>query len=612
MKPRERSDTGANIRDIGSPMKTETNPQDTSQHTATAWFGRWLAWAEIAILAVSALFATLVTRGDLSMDAISYFQLSEAIHSHNWAALVNGYWTPGYAFLLSIGQSVTRAGIEREWPIARITNLFVFASFLASAYFLVKTLSPAANNAPLEPEDGSVRLTRTSLWIFGLAMVIELAIGAYDVTRINPDIFVGALFLLVAAYLIKLGQHARIRYNIILGVLCGVGYLAKAVFFPLTLILIASLGFLGTQRKKAITGAILTALIFAAIGGPYILVLSRSKGHFSYSDAGHLNYIWLVDGFPRPPQLPVANGTVDLQQLGLKHPVRVLRTDPFVASFDGPVPGSYPPWTDASYWLDGVKVPFRPLDFIKRALVNVKNLLAIPGSFPFSTGCLIALVFAGWTSTSWRKSVRSYWPAFLLSIATFAIYMVVEVDIRYVATAALVLFVLVLSSLRFSADSLSKLSIPMLLLALFIGVSIRQTTALLPDLVNAAKKGALASSLSQHPSWLQPDVEQANAFRDLNVAAAGSTVACIGTNDCDSYWLRLAQLKVISQAVYPLGQIHQFWQLDPSVQQEILGQLASTGARIAISTSELDAPLPEGWMRLGDSNVVVRRIEPKP
>ena len=256
-------------------------------------------------------------------------------------------------------------------------------------------------------------------------------------------------------------------------------------------------------------------------------------------------------------------------------------------------------------------MPFRPLDFIKRALVNVKNLLAIPGSFPFSTGCLIALVFAGWKTTPWRNSFRRHWPALLISIATFGIYMVIEVDIRYVATAALVLFILVLSSLRFSAAALSKLSVPMLLLALFIGVTIHQATAMLPDLVNAAKKGAVASSLSKHPAWMQPDVEQANAYRNLNLSAPGANVACIGTNDCDNYWIRLAQLKVISQAVYAPAELYRFWQLDSGVQQDILAQLASTGATVAFSTSERNAPLPEGWQRLGASNVVVRRIEPR-
>jgi hypothetical protein len=593
-------------------MKTEINRLGASEETATAWFGQWLAWAEIVLLAMSALFATLFTRGDQSMDAVSYFELSSSIHLHNWAAVVNGYWTPGYAFLLSIGRAIAHAGIEREWPVARFTNLLIFAFFLASAYILVKTLCPAATNTPLEATDGNVRLSRTSVWIFSLAMAVELSVGAYDVTRINPDILVGALFLLVVAFLIKLGRHPSIWYYAAIGLLCGVGYLAKAVFFPLTLILIVSLCFFGAQRKKAVTGAILTALVFAAIGGPYILVLSRSKGRFSYSDAGHLNYIWLVQGFPRPPLLPVVNGTVDLQHLGLKHPVHILRTDPFVATFSGPIDGSYPPWTDASYWLDGVRVPFRPFDFIKRVLVNIKNLLAIVGSFPFSTGCLAALVFAGWKTTPWRNSLCRCWPAFLISIATFTIYMAVEVDIRYVATAAMVLSLLIVSCLRFSTASLAKMSVPMLLLALVTGVTIRQATVMLPALVDSAKKGDTLSSLAMHPNWLQPDLAQADAFHSLNLSSPGGKVACIGTNDCDSYWIRLAGLKVVSQAVYPLGQIHRFWQLDPGVQQEILAQLASTGAKVALSSSELDAPLPDGWFRLGESNVVVRPLDPKP
>src|SRR4051812_12850453 len=171
-------------------MKTVINRPEKLEQTTTTRFGRWLAWAEIAVLTVSSLFVTFITFGDRSMDAISYFDLSESIHSHRWATLVNGYWTPGYAFLLSMGRSIANAGIEREWPLARITNLFVFAFFLAAAYFLVRTLSPATNHYPLEPAEGNVRLSRTSLWVFTLAMVIELSTGGYDVTRINPDILV--------------------------------------------------------------------------------------------------------------------------------------------------------------------------------------------------------------------------------------------------------------------------------------------------------------------------------------------------------------------------------------------------------------------------------------
>jgi len=41
-------------------MKTEANPVDAWQKTATPWFGKWLVWAEIAVIAISALFAAFV------------------------------------------------------------------------------------------------------------------------------------------------------------------------------------------------------------------------------------------------------------------------------------------------------------------------------------------------------------------------------------------------------------------------------------------------------------------------------------------------------------------------------------------------------------------------
>ena len=40
------------------------------------------------------------------------------------------------------------------------------------------------------------------------------------------------------------------------------------------------------------------------------------------------------------------------------HPTRQIMTHPPVFEFDGPVPGTYPPWTDPSYWNEGVHPRF--------------------------------------------------------------------------------------------------------------------------------------------------------------------------------------------------------------------------------------------------------------
>lgn len=580
---------------------------------APAQLGKWLLLAELILLFVSAVFAVMFTRGDSSMDAVSYFEISDAIHHHQWSAMVNGYWTPGYAILLSAGRSITHGGADREWPVARFTNLFLLGFFVAAVLYLVKTLrAETSRSAQLtEPFDDGARLSRLGLSVAAVATIIELLCNAYDATRINPDILVGALFILVVAFLNKLQTRPRFWHYFALGLLCGIGYLAKTIFFPLTFVVIAAICFIGPKRGKAIAGALVAALVFSALAGPFVAALSRSKGHFSYGDSGHLNYIWLVNGFPRPPLLSITDGKVDTVQLGLKHPVTVLQTDPFIASFAGQIDGTYPLWTDASYWLDGVKVPFSLKAAIARFLVNIKNLFEILGDLVLSTAIVIALVFAGWRGTRWGSSLLQHWPVLLVSTAMIGAYMAVEVDTRYIATALLVLYLVVLSSLRFPDEARLRAGIPTLLLALFAALALRQTALTLPVVVDAAKKHAAMSAFTTRPYWMRPEIEQAEAFHALDISAPYTTVACIGSNDCDNYWLRLAGLHVISQAYYGLGEIHRYWELSPERQQQVLRQLAATGATIAVSTSEMNAPLPAGWTRLGGSDVVVMPLNYK-
>jgi hypothetical protein len=578
-----------------------------------ARLGKWLLLAELILLLISAIFAVMFTRGDSSMDAISYFEISDAIHHHQWSTMVNGYWTPGYAILLSAGRHLAHAGAAREWPVARFTNLFLLALFVAAVLYLIKTLCPEGSKGGLLTDaiDDGARLSRLGLSVVAVATIIELSGNAYDATRINPDILVGALFVLVVAVLNKLQMRPKIWHYFALGLLCGIGYLAKAIFFPLTLVVIAAVCFIGPKRGKAIAGALVATLVFSALAGPFIAALSRSKGHFSYGDSGHLNYIWLVNGFPRPPLLPVTDGKVDTVQLGLKHPVTVLETNPFIASFGGQIDGMYPLWTDASYWLDGVKVPFSLKAAVARFLVNIKNLFEILGDLILSTAIVLALVFAGWRETRWRSALLQHWPGLLVSIAMIGAYMAVEVDTRYIATVLLVLYLVVLSSLHFPDTAGLRTGIPTLLLALFAALALRQTASTLPVIVDAAKKHAITSAFTARPYWMRPEIEQAEAFHALGISAPNTTVACIGSNDCDNYWLRLAGLHVISEAYYGLGEIHRYWELSPERQQQVLRRLAGTGATIAISTSEVNAPLPAGWTRLAGSNVIVMPLNGK-
>jgi hypothetical protein len=51
-------------------------------------------------------------------------------------------------------------------------------------------------------------------------------------------------------------------------------------------------GFRSGSLRKPVTAI----LVFSALVSPFVIVLSRSIGHFTPGDSGRLNYAWFVDG----------------------------------------------------------------------------------------------------------------------------------------------------------------------------------------------------------------------------------------------------------------------------------------------------------------------------
>ena len=591
--------------------KSDTELSISRQSHSFWCTGKILLIAEILLLLPFSLAVALLLPGDESMDAVSYFEIAEGILTHHWHLIVNGYWNPGYAFVISLSRSIAHAGIGQEWPLARITNLALLALFALSIVVFICALREGREYGwdLCEPlPSGTRRISALGLLIFSLAMLLDGLQDSFSPKRVNPDLMVNMIYVLLMSLLVNLPSRQKIWRYALIGVLCGAGYLVKAIFFPLSLLLIVMLAFVGTKRKRAIAGAALAGLIFCAIAGPYVAALSRSKGHFSYNDSGRLNFIWLVNGFPRPPMLPSQNGKVDVKALGLKHPVHVLQTQPYIASFGGELEGGYPLWTDASYWLDGVKVPFSPTATIKRLLLNFENLLATLAAFPFCTGLVIAMAILMMRTTPWLLSLRKLWPCLLLSAAMIAAYMIIEVDPRYVAPAIMTIFLLILGSLEFRRETLGTVGVSALLAALVVGTGLRQFATTRPMLIDAAKEGHLSSALSLSPHWLDHYRDTAESLRDLHFVAPGDAIACIGSESCDDYWLRLTGLHVVSQAEYLENELQTFWELTPDAREAILERLASTNAKLVISRRGPAAPVPDGWFRLEKSDVVVRPL----
>ena len=168
------------------------------------------------------------------------------------------------------------------------------------------------------------------------------------------------------------------------------------------------------------------ALVFLGAAAPLIVMLSAQKGRLTFGDSGKLNYAWAVS-----PRTFWRNWQGSEPGSGTPvHPTRQVLQDPPVFEFAGPVPGTYPPWADPSYWNAGLQWHFsmRPQAQVLAANFASEIRLLLRAQ----PGVVIAIiVLALLSGGAWFAGLRELWPLVALRAAAFAVYLPVHVEDRF-------------------------------------------------------------------------------------------------------------------------------------------------------------------------------------
>jgi len=70
-------------------------------------------------------------------DGIAYLDIAQACFREEWNALVNGYWSPGYPFLLSCWFFIFKPSPAHELVAAHVCNcIILLAALFCLEYFL--------------------------------------------------------------------------------------------------------------------------------------------------------------------------------------------------------------------------------------------------------------------------------------------------------------------------------------------------------------------------------------------------------------------------------------------------------------------------------------------
>jgi hypothetical protein len=438
-------------------------------------------------------------RNALNPMGVSYLDMGDAYFRGDWATAINGFWSPLYSLPLGLAMRLIRPSAEHEFAVVHLVNyliylcaLFAFDFFLRELMRVYKERNSSSRYERKFDERGSATEAMLSDWVWqalGYTLFIWCTLGLITLVSTSPDLLLSVFVYLALALVLRIRRRAdSLRSFFILGLVLGIGYLAKAPLLPISVgFLFIALIWSGKPRRFG-RPLMVFALGFALTAGPFITALSLSKGRFSAGDSGKLNYMWHVN------KMPFFHWQGDDPRYGvLLHPTRKIFDSPAIFEFGTPLNATYPPWYDPSYWYEGASPRFsleQQFAAIRVSAAVYLELFTYRSHLLVLLGFLI-LLYQGWRN--WLGGLREEWLLLVPSILAFAMYAVVHAEPRYLGPFIPSLWLSLFSSLRLPARKSSQKLISCTIIPLVLVVML----TLLPEVRPQMEFSLLRFSLAK-------------------------------------------------------------------------------------------------------------------
>jgi hypothetical protein len=559
-----------------------SNPRDAR---TVARFSGWGAVAALGLLQVWAY------RNSMNPDGISYLEIGRA-GIFGWHGFVNAYWSPLYPFLLSLMLRWFGPSPFWEFPATHFLNLAIYLAGYACFEFLVQELL-ASRQISQASSERKYLLSEAELHLSAAVFYVWASRYWAGTALVTPDLLVATIFCLATVILVRIrrGEHGWLTFAL-LGVVLGFGYLAKAPMFLLGFVSLFAAYRLVQNTPQGLVRAGVALLLFLIIATPYVTALSRSKHRFTFSDTSTISYAEYINRMP----LFVSWRGEDPESGTPVHPARRLLADPALFEFATPVPGSYPPWYDPSYWYEGLRAHFSMKGELWAIFRGANEYLKMFSRSGALWCVLVALIWVTRQGGGLDRADRPWWPVLLPGVASLAMYSLVHAETRFVTGVVLVLVLWALSRAQIAMAAAPK-KVRWAKMVVFLAPAIAIGWSVTTDLKRLA-----------HP---EPFVawESAEALHATGIPA-GAKVGYIGTG-LVTQWPHLAGVQIIAEMPDPGWS--RLIALDQETRQGVLQKFADAGA-IAVVTGHAEVARSDpGWQQLGNTGLFVLRLaHPEP
>ena len=542
------------------------------------------------------------SRRSLVNDTVSYLDIGDALGRGHWSAAVNGVWSPLYCVIVGAANRVFRPSAQWEYPLVHILLFVVFLVALAGFdFFLREVLALRQEQVTAE----HLSLSNATWITLGYVLFLWASLQLIEVAETNPDMLVAAFFFIACGLLVRIHRGAAgWPAHLALGLVLGLAYLTKSVMFVVSLFCLAPALVTGRRHLTRLLAAI---AVFVIAGAPFAAALSAARGRLTFGDSGLYNYAVHVGG------LPAVHWQGEPPALGQPiHPTRQILAQPAAFEFAGPIGGTYPAWTDPSYWYQGVRMRPSP----RLWLGSASHVLRDEALFLFYSlnGSLLAslfvLFFVAGRRWSTLRDISAYWFLVLPAAATLLLYGMIHFELRYIAPFVVVLALCLFLSVRLPASQQSRA----LFLSLIILISAMASFSVITT------RYSFRTTLRDVLGHSRPDPdspqEVAAAMSHLGMKPGDRIASLEWSLYGMSTWARLARVQIIAEVYFcpqqPETLHNDFWRADEDTQQKLIGAFARTGADYLVSHEPPTPAASAGWVRAGETSYYVYSLRHSP
>jgi hypothetical protein len=525
----------------------------------------------------------------MSQDGISYMDMGDSFFSGNWNVIIHAYWSPIYCLLIGMAIHIIEPASDLEFPVVNLVNFFIFLFSLICFHFFLDQL--ISYQQERDKDEESEIISPHHLKILGYSLFICISLYFITIYLSTPDMLVSAIVYLVAGQLISIRRDLisekliSWRKSSLLGLTLGTGFLAKTILFPLSFVFIAVYYFSIRKINKSLKHIFLVLIIFIFIAGPYIFLISKEKGRFTFGESGKLTYLFVVNS------VSFNNWQGEDLKSNLIHPTRKIFNNPPIYEFATPIIASYPPWYDPTYWLDGAKINFSWINQKKVLMRNVEFYLYLLYHI-FGSFCFVLLVLTVHSNRriNFIKSLISNYTLIVPALVGFSLYALITVETRYIGAYFILFWLGLFTEIKISHSIESNKMISSLLIASIIAItiiSVKKESFIFRKFIQVQKEPLII----------------AKELRRLGLKP-GDKIGIVNLSSYASLWARMDRLKIVSQIPEDIEEMP-----GSSDRNGIINAFLSSGASYLISHGIPKWSSQDNWIKIENTDHYLYRLD---